>query len=441
MIAETKPQPTFSGMQRRFVHRALDRSARVMQRLGLPDPDLSEASVMRAAERRTGLSDWGDDEGFRVPLGLVLEHAASEPRFGYLARLCVRQKYIHLCANRLLIQDELRRHPEIADLPITRPLFVSGLPRTGTTLVYNLLAQDPAARPLMTWESFVRPAISAEDERRGTDPRQREARWLVRMLDYLVPQLRMMHAVDPAGPEECVGLLENAFIFLFQSHAPTYQQWLRDLSHEQLVAGYRYYRLQLQILQRQSPAARWILKCPVHLFALDALAEVFPDACIVQTHREPLEVVPSGCSLLVSLMAILFDRIDLKHATDFFLDTTLACLDRSMQARESIDPARFFDLHFNRLMEDPIGSVRQIYKHFDFELSPEIEQRMERALRERPRHKHGVHRYSLAQFGLDADEVERLFEPYCRRFQIRPEQPSDRRNTPASKQPTATAGS
>ncbi len=215
---------------------------------------------MRAAERRTGLADWGDDDGFRLPLRLVLEHAATEPRFGYLARLSVRQKLIHVCANRLLIQDELCRHPEVADVPITRPLFVSGLPRTGTTLLYNLLAEDPNSRPLMTWESYVRPAISAKDERRGTDPRKRHARRLVRTINYLAPQLRTMHATDPLGPEECLGLLDNAFASPSLSGAPSYQQWLRESSQQQRVAAYRYYRLQLQLLQRQRGAdKRWIL--------------------------------------------------------------------------------------------------------------------------------------------------------------------------------------
>ncbi len=181
------------------------------------------------------------------------------------------------------------------------------------------------------------------------------------------------------------------------------------------------------------------LESPAHLFALDALTEVFPDACLVQTHRDPLEVVPSGCSFLLRLVGLVYDQFGPKEAADFFLETTLASLDRSMQVRESIDPLCVFDLHFNQLMQYPLGSVRQIYQHFHYEFSPEIERRMECVLEEQPRHKYGVHRYSLAQFGLEADDIDRLFEPYCRRFDIPRERPCGEHHRSSASLPETTA--
>ena len=414
---ETSLQPIYSDVARPLPLRLAVRLGELLHRCGSPEPDFSEAAVLKAAQRRSGLTDFGD-ESFRVPLRILLEDFSNDSRLSYLVRWVVRQRCVRLTSSRLLIQDELKRHPEIPTLPIERPLFVVGFPRTGTTLLYNLLASDPRSRALLTWESIA-PAISAKDERKRVDPRIRRAQRMVRGMNYMAPRLQQLHATDPLGPEECGGLLVNTFMMTALSDGPGYQKWLLGLSREEKGAAYRYYRQQLQALQRRHSAEHWILKSPAHMFAMDAIVDVFPDACIVQTHRDPLEVVPSGCSLITTLMTLLYEQLDLRQASNYYLNILLRNLECSMKARESISPARIFDMHFDQLMQDPIGCVRRIYQHFDYDVSPEMERGMQLVLENQPRHKHGVHRYTLEQFGLDADVIKRGFAPYCEHYHVR----------------------
>jgi len=417
MISQTDLQPIYSDIPRPLPLRLAIRAGEALHRCGLRDPDFSEDTILRAAQRRTGLSDFGD-EGFRVPLRLLLEDFSNDDRLCYLNRWMVRQRCVRLASSRLLIQDELKRHPEIAAFSIKRPLFVVGFPRTGTTLLYNLLAQDPRSRPLLTWESIA-PAISEKDERKRIDPRIRRAQRMVRGMNYLAPRLQQLHVTDPLGPEECGGLLANTLMLAVLSDGPGYQKWLVGLSREDKGAAYCYYRQQLQALQRHRSADHWILKSPAHLFALDALVDVFPDACIVQTHRDPLEVVPSGCSLITTLLSLLYEHLDLRQASNHYLNLLLRNIECAMKARQSISPARIIDVHFDQLMEDPIDCVRRIYQHFDYEVSSEMERGMQLVLQSQPRHKHGVHRYTLEQFGLDADAIKRGFAPYCEHYHVR----------------------
>jgi len=422
MITESKNSPTLTRSQRPLPIRAIEWTANVLQRCGLPAADLSEEKVLKAAQSKTGLSDWGD-EGFRVPLRLLLKDYAADERLTYLARWGARQRFVNMCANRLLTQDEVKRHPEILEVPIRRPLFVVGLPRTGTTLLYNLLAQDPHCRPLLTWEAFG-PSLSAADERKTPDPRIRRAKMIVKAVKYAAPQLEVAHPMDPLGPEECLALLACTFVTIFLADAPSYREWLMGLSREEIVTAYQHFKRQLQALLWRRGGDHWVLKSPAHLFALDALVDVFPDGCIVQTHRDPLEVVPSGCSLTAIFQGLNYAEVIPAEVADYYLTTLLQGLDRAMKARETMSSSRVFDMHFQDLMQDPIGCVRRIYRHFDYEMTVEMEQKMQRLLQEKPRHKHGVHRYELEQFGLDADKVNRAFAPYCERFGIRSEQRS-----------------
>ena len=194
------------------------RFAGFLHRCGAPNPNFTEESVLKAARRMTGLKDWGD-ESFREPLRVLLDDYQYDERLSYVGRWAGRGRCVRLCANRLMIQDEVKRHPEIPSLQIRKPLFVVGLPRTGTTLLLQLLAQDPKGRPLLTWESFG-PSVSAKEERKHVDPRIRRAVWMIRALNYAAPELRVIHPMDPLGPEECLGLLASTFESIFLADGP-----------------------------------------------------------------------------------------------------------------------------------------------------------------------------------------------------------------------------
>ncbi|MBW4575316.1 MAG: sulfotransferase [Aphanothece sp. CMT-3BRIN-NPC111] len=387
-----------------------------LRRSGVPIANLSEESLLSAAQRQTKLSDWGD-ESFRVPLRILLASLEKEANLSFVGRYLLQQYLIRLLVNRLRIQDDLKRHPEILQVPIVKPLFVIGLPRTGTTFLHNLLSQDPSSRWLHLWELFS-PSPPPDYQTRETDPRIQDAEKLVKRYNYLAPKFASAHYLNPKGPEECNNLFEHEFVsllFEFRANIPSYTEWLA--AHD-MVAPYRYYRQQLQLLAWRYPGDHWALKAPAHLFSMDALLAVFPDACIVQTHRDPLKVLPSICSLNAMARGIYTDQVDLTGVGEHWLNRLANAIERAMQARDSADPARFYDVNYGALVQDPIGTVRQIYEYFGYNFNTQMEENINKWIAQNPQHKHGIHKYSLKQFGLDARVVNQRFARYRQRFNI-----------------------
>ena len=410
------PSLTFAHPYRPPWLRFVNWAGSTLRRGGVQLANLSEESILTAALRKTGLSDWGD-ESFRVPLRILLESFEREAELNFVGRYLLRQHCIRLLVNRLRIQDDLKRHPEILQVPIRRPLFIIGLPRTGTTLLHNLLSQDPSSRWLLLWE-LGSPSPPPDHQTRETDPRIKEAEKLVRIYNSLAPNFSTAHYLNPNGPEECNSLFEHEFVsvlFEFRANVTSYVKWLEA---QDMVAPYRYYRQQLQLLTWRCPGDHWVLKAPAHLFSLDALMTVFPDACIIQTHRDPLKVLPSICSLSAMVRGIYSDQVDLKLVGDHWNNRLANGLERAMQVRESADPTRFYDVNYNALVQDPISTVRQIYEYFGYDFAPRMEENINRWITQNPQHKHGIHRYSLKQFGLDPMVVNHRFARYRERFNI-----------------------
>lgn len=416
--------PTQSGAQataftvrRPWPIRSLVFTGRMLDKCGLKQADLSEDSVIAAAEKRTGLYDWGP-EPFQEPLRLILQDFQNDPNRGFVGRFSGRQRTINLLCNRLLIQDDLKRFPETTSLPVERPIFVLGFPRSGTSVLHNLLAQDPANRAPRMWET-VQPAVPARQLERSPNLRQRRVKRFLRFLDYVAPQLKTLHPIDPEGPEECLPLLVNSLITpLFAYNGPLYRDWLLTAPPDVFLDCYRYYKKQIQILQRQEMRERWALKCPGHLFAMDALLRTFPDACIIQTHRDPYKLIPSGCSLAMIFEGILCERTDVHSVAARYLQLSDETLRRAMTARDKINPDRVYDLQFHDLMNDPAGELRNAYAHFGLPFTSEHEAGIHDWLARNPRDKHGKHKYTLEQFGLERQQVDALFADYRDRFQV-----------------------
>jgi len=396
-----------------------NRLGRAFERLGLSPANRSEESLMAAARRRTGLSDWGDDS-FREPLGILLESLRKDARLNLLGWIIIHESLTKNLVNRLLIQDELKRHPEILQVPIERPLFIVSMPRTGTTLLQNLLSQDQTNRSLLFWE-LMSPAPSPEPRTRDIDPRIAKAEKILWLSHKLMPEWATMHPMDAKTPEECFPLLENSFVsysFAFYGVLPRYLKWIEE---QDMVPPYRYYRQQLQLLQFRFPQKRWVLKAPLHMLCLDALLSVFPDACVVQTHRDPLKVIPSACSLVDILQRVICDRVDVDFYAPKWLDFLTSMVEHYSHVRDSADSARFFDVHYKDLVQDPLGTVRRVYEHFGYGYEARFEERMREWLAANPQNKHGTHRYCLEQFGMNPDMVNSRFATYCERFKISPE--------------------
>jgi hypothetical protein len=313
---------------------------------------------------------------------------------------------------------EHRRHPEIEDGTVTAPLFVVGLPRTGTSILHELLAQDPASRVPMSWE-VMRPWPPPETATFETDPRIAAVEAHLGGIDRLLPDFKRIHPMGARLPQECVALTAHDFatmIFHTTHRVPSYQAWLESTDLRWVYASHRR---QLQYLQWKAPARRWVLKSPGHLWALAALLAVYPDARIVQTHRDPLKVVASLTSLVTVLRSLASDAIDPLEIARDWTDRLARGLEQTTRVRDGgLAASQVFDVRFAELMADPIAMVRRIYAHFDMALDAEAEARMRRFLAANPSDKHGAHRYTLAATGLDRDAERGRFAAYQARYGI-----------------------
>lgn len=402
-----------------FPAQLFNRLGAVLDWLGLSFADLSEESLFKAVRNHTGLSEWENDFG-RLGLRVLLKSLEKEANLSHLGRIRMKRECARLLVNSLRIQEDMKRHPEILDVPIHRPLFIVGLPRTGTTLLHNLLAQDPAARVPLRWE-LLRPSPPPSIEKRGTDPRIKYAQNEVRRLRIFAPQVFLIHPLNPTGPDECIHLFKNGFAsfsFSMLCNIPQYVDWLFQ---QDMIPAYSYYRKQLQILQWRCPGKYWILKSPSHLFSLDALFAVFPDACVVQIHRDPLKAVASFCSMVTIIRKMYSVHEDLKLIGETCLSLLSMALDRAMKTRETAHTQQFCDVHYHELIDDPISVVKDIYRYFGYDIDQRMETGMKCWLRDNPQHKSGVHRYSLDLFGLDSYRVKQRFAGYIERFKIRAE--------------------
>ena len=377
---------------------------------------LDVTRMLATAIRRTGLRDFGDPS-FREALERLLRSLEREANLNLVGRIAAREDLTGMLVNRLLLERDRARHPGIAHEDIRRPLVITGLPRSGSTFLHGLLAQDPASRIPLHWELRF-PSPPPERSTRDTDPRIARAARHIRWFHRLAPEFRKIHPVGARLPEECVVILSHAFLsFEFSSNwfVPTYQSWLEE---QDLEPAYRYHRRFLQHLQWAQSGERWLLKAPVHLPGLRALFAVYPDANVVVTHRDPLEVVASVASLHVTLRRTFARGVD-PAAIGPEVSAMLAHdVRRGFAARADGcgGPEQFFDVWYGELMDDPLAVIRRIYRHFDLRLSSETVGRMRTYLAENPKDLHGPHVYSLADFGLDPDVERRRYRDYRERW-------------------------
>jgi hypothetical protein len=424
---QSRKSRTFQQPHRTFAARVFNVVGRQLRRWGWRRR-LSLTDILDSARRWTKLSDWGD-ERFQEPLGVLLESLEDDAQLNSLGRLLIRINCIHFVSNRLRVQRFLKDHPEVLAEPVRRPVFVVGLPRTGTTLLHNLLCQDRGGRPLLFWEA-LQPAPDSDGASVQRDRRRLNAQRFVTLVDHWgAPAMKTVHPLNAYGPEECTFMLFNTFVtpafFLF-GPVRGYIDWLHSRGRELLICCYEQFRNYLQVLQWRGDNAHWVLKSPAHSFGLEALLSVFPDARVVQTHRDMNKVAPSACSLFAITQGLYSDDVDprrLGHEVLQLLGRDL--LDRASNAKRR-NPTRVFDIHYRSLVADPVGTVSSIYDFFGSDLDEGMEQRMSRWLAKNPVHKHGVHHYDLEQFGLTRADVDRAFGPYPEQVAIDRERPSAR---------------
>ena len=372
--------------------------------------------VTRACER-AGLDDFGEDT-WRYGLRLLVDTCESAPGVNPGGRDFVYGQFVDALWNRLRVVDYVKRHPEVNDQRIERPLVVLGLPRTGTSLASYLLDQDPLRRSLLTWEAEDSVPPSTPDTLR-TDPRclKKKAELDVLAEGLKAANIPMVHWDEADGPTECLFVQNQDFkAYLWEAFMPTpaYADWLL---HTDMSSAYVYERTVLQVLQSRAPGT-WSLKMPSHAVHIETLLATFPDARIVWAHRDPFKSTASFLRLNYLSRAVLGADIDIDVVVPNVLRQLKEHIARPLAVRRRIGDDRFFDLHYAELMRDPITVMRGLYQWAGDGLTNSTERAMRDWLDTHPQDRFGVAPYSLEGSGVTRSDLEPVFAEYLSVFDV-----------------------
>jgi len=407
------PAPTTVEQTRApFPVRLLNKCGAALEKIGIGSTAPSAAELIDKAKRRCGLEDFGGGE-FVEPLSRLLESCHREARLNVIGKMALRSDVARILGNRLLLERDRRIYPEIAQQTIREPLFIVGLPRSGTTLLHILLAADPAHRAPLTWEVMSPSPPSSEDRKQRIQQASRN----LAVLRWLAPTFESVHATGAELPQECVSLTSPTFMsdqFDTMYNVPSYRTWFFS---QDLRPAYKFHRRSLQHLQFRQSAERWVLKAPAHMFAAPALLSIYPDARFVQIHRDPIEAVASVSSLVTILRQVFSDAVDPVQIGRDALTYWSQALKTFMRARDQLLPQRVCDLRYDDVRRDPIAAAGHVYEHFGWPFSPEVEKQMNAVLAQQNSQTNGVHRYDAAYFRLEGMNG---FAEYCERFGISP---------------------
>ena len=380
---------------------------------------LDAGSVRAAAEKKTGLRDFGPST-YEPGLGALTTSLERDANLTPAGRLMARQLLTQLLVTRLRLFDVLERHPEIRDEPIERPVVIMGLPRTGTTHLHTTLARDDRLRALPYWESLEPipdPATWPPPDGK-VDPRVKRCAGALKLQHWVMPLFPAMHEMTVEGPHEEIQLLAAEFETMFFEAAyrvPSYVRWYRTSDHRH---AYRFLRLVLQALQWLRGGRRWVLKSPQHLETLPVLLETFPDAVVVQTHRDPVAVTASLVMMEAYGRRMQHAAVDLHEVGAHWSERIEAMLRASVVDREQLPDDRVIDVRFDRFMADELGTVARVLDAAGLPLDHAARRAVERHLADNPRGKHGRIAYDLARFGIDEAERRAAFTFYVERFGV-----------------------
>ena len=374
------------------------------------DPDELEA----AAREQTGLSDFGD--GYhREGLERLVAAMNDEADLTEMGEIMQRMRLGAHLTSRLQVEDTYRRHPEIEAQQVEGPVFVIGLPRTGTTALSQLVAADPQFRSLRLWESGA-PVPPPEAATQHTDPRIGATEAGLAMMNEAFPLMQTMYHSEATTASECQDLMGMSFRtahFDGSARVPSYMAWVTDCD---MRGTYEYHRRVLRLLQWHCPPHLWHLKTPVHMFALDALLDAYPNARFLWSHRDPAKVLGSVCSLIHYTRSWSSDRDDAAELGPEMNERWALAVERAMDFRARVGEARFADVSFAALQSDPIGALAAAYARIDLDFSEPSRAAVTQWAEHHEPGSHGSHSYALTDFGIDADDVRGKFAPYIAAF-------------------------
>jgi len=404
-------QPSLK-VQRTSMLNIINGTGYALRRVKLDPFRIDADSIIARAKNKSGFhgSIPKAEEGLRVLVDSIRKDGKPNP-FGALAIKGLLERILY---GRYKLEQEMARNPWIEDQEIKEPVFIIGMPRTGTTILHAILHEDPAHRAPLAWECLL-PYPAATPETFRDNEQLRTIKKEFSQLFKLVPDFRRKHYMEADSPQECLGITAfdfNSFQFSAQLYLASYMDWFSNQSD--MLGTMRFHKRFLQYLQSGGvKGERWLLKSPVHLRRLPEIFEVYPDARIIMTHRGPSDIVSSTASLISSVRTLYSDRED-AHVTgqeqaalwsDYF--------NRFIESRGTLNKDdQIIDLKFEDFVEDQLGSIRKIYDRFGWNLSGEAVENFTSFLKENPKDKHGKHEYTLDTFGLKEEEINKQFSKY-----------------------------
>jgi hypothetical protein len=373
---------------------------------------------MRQAQRKSGLTDFGPQ-----PVGDALDRLQAayhaEAELNLFGRLSVQWDNLRFLTNLLVLREHERADPSIARRPLETPIFVLGLPRSGTSFLHGLLAEDEGNRAPRCWEAIY-PYPDHPSSGRGAGPDKVQRQFAI--FHHLAPEMRRLHPFDARSPQECTEFTAHSFKSLrfdMTHHVPSYRRWLDQVGYADAYALHRRY---LQHLGGPE-GARWVLKSPDHVFALDALRTAFPDARIVVAHRDPLKVLPSVARLTEVIRRVFTRRVDRTSIGRQIAGDWRLGAQRLMEAdRDGLwAPDKVFHVHYRTLTREPVRTVQRLYEHFGMELTPRFQARLEAAVAGKPNGGYGHNVYRFDDFGLDPGAERERHRAYMSHFEVEEE--------------------
>lgn len=352
----------------------------------------------------TGLNDFGPGEVLE-PLHELLRPLGSDPSVTTIGLVAWPRMLARLLSTRLEIVEYVKQHPAVRDQELVRPIIITGMPRTGTTLLYNLLAEVPGSRPLMGWESL--------DPMPGHRLANRKAKYRawVTFVNATIPQLKAIHNLQPNGPDEGLEMMDRTLhSFNFMLYGYAYTDWLLERTHREMCEAWTLWRWQLQMLQRSGPPGYWVLKAPTFMGLFPTIDELLPNARYVMTHRDLHDAIPSAMSLVTVVGASMRypgAQVPLPRFADRMADM-------ANQTRKQIEQRPNVQVLYPELIRDPADVIRTILSEFGEAVPVDLDGLVAGHLASNPQHKHGKHDYRLERFGLRTDDLEPYAADYAR---------------------------
>ncbi len=379
----------------------------------------AEAQLHETAQKIAGLDDFGDDdylEGLRVLLGSLDE----ESRLNEIGVVANRGTIVETLVGRLYSERGFAEAPESEEFAVEAPLVIIGQPRTASTALHHLISRDPGLQSLELWLAS-RPQVRPPRETWPDLPDFVTCDQQTRAMYARSPDMQSIHEIAADLPDECWHLLKQHFThsgYEALSHVPSYSRWWADCD---MRPAYRRHLRNIQLIGHEEPERRWFLKDATHLFHFDAFAETYPDAMVVQTHRDPVKWLPSVCSLCWSGRESLNVGEDKRAFGQDVLNLWDRAAHRMMAARARYDPSRFHDVHFLDVIPDPVAAIQRIYERFSLPYTDATDRAIRAFRADNPPGKRGSHAYTLEEFGLEAGLIRERFRDYIEEYGVESE--------------------